>query len=238
MNPITCRLLICLIVLFSETNVVAQEPESLQRVAKPVTLFDGTDLRHWLSYSNNPTVALGDVWRVENGVLKCKGKPSGYLQTKRWYRDYEFNVNWRWPEGSQGGNSGVLVHTTIPLLFYGWPKSMEVQLRSTYAGEFWVIGDGVDVRVEDEEQRRGKPVAGNQHVHRRIKRLPGDFEKPIGQWNQMKIICRGDEIKIWVNGELANHGTGMTINQGAIALQSEGTAIEFKDISIKPLTDK
>ena len=51
----------------------------------------------------------------------------------------------------------------------------------------------------------------------------------------MKIICQGNEIKVFVNGQLANHGTEMTITEGAIALQSEGTPIEFKQILLKPL---
>jgi hypothetical protein len=53
----------------------------------------------------------------------------------------------------------------------------------------------------------------------------------------MKIVCRGKEIKVFVNGRLANHGTAMTIHQGAIALQSEGTPVDFKEISLKPLAE-
>ncbi len=215
-------------------TAVAQEPESLQPLAKEVQLFDGSDLKQWLFMTKNDSVSQQDVWSVKDGVLRCKGKPAGYLQTKYWYRDYELNLKWRW-SGEKGGNSGVLVHASTPLLFYGWPKSMEVQLQAGSAGDFWVIGEGVDIRVENEADRRRKPVAGNQHSHRRIRRLAGDFEKPVGQWNEAKIICDGDEVKVFINGELANHGTNMTINAGAIALQSEGRPVEFKDISIKPL---
>jgi hypothetical protein len=149
----------------------AQEPEELRPLNEEVVLFDGGKLNQWLFFTRKDDVVQPDVWSVENGVLRCTGKPSGYLQTKRWYRDYELNLQWRWP-GKKGGNSGVLVHTTTPLLFYGWPKSMEVQLQSGSAGDFWVIGKGVDIRVENESQRRVKPVAGNQHSHRRIRRLP------------------------------------------------------------------
>lgn len=212
----------------------AQEPEELTPLAKEVTLFDGGVLDAWTFYTDDAKTKQSDVWSVADGVLKCKGQPSGYLQTKRWYRDYELKLQWRWP-GKKGGNSGVLVHTTTPLVFYGWPKSMEVQLHSGSAGDFWVICKGVDVRVENETARRPKPVAGNQHSHRRIKRLAGDFENPVGQWNTMKVICAGDDIKVYINDKLANHGTMMTITEGAIALQSEGTAVEFKDISLMPL---
>ncbi len=57
----------------------------------------------------------------------------------------------------------------------------------------------------------------------------------MGQWNQMEITCRGDEVLVKVNGELVNHATNCNVTQGAICLQSEGTPIEFRNIVIKPL---
>jgi hypothetical protein len=214
--------------------IQSQEPEKLLPLAEETELFNGTDLNGWLFFTKNDTVKVEDVWTVADGVLKCTGKPAGYLQTKLWYRDYELELQWRWP-GEKGGNSGVLVHTSTPLLFYGWPKSMEVQLQAKAAGDFWVICEGVDIRVEDEANRRPKPKAGDQHSHRRIKRLAGEFENPVGEWNKMKVICRADAVQVFVNDKLVNEGTACTVTEGAIALQSEGTPIEFKQIRIKPL---
>ena len=235
------RLIMAFTLLFASINAVpacGQEPESLQALAEDVELFNGKDLTGWLFFTNDDEVQQDAVWSVVDGVLKCTGKPAGYLQTKRWYRDYELILQWRWP-GERGGNSGVLVHTTTPLLFYGWPKSMEVQLQAGNAGDFWVIGTGVDVRVEDESNRRPQPKPGNQHSHRRIKRLKNDatetVEKPVGEWNTMKVICDDNEIKVFVNDVLVNHGTEMTVTEGAIALQSEGRPIEFKNINVSVL---
>ena len=229
--------LILVALFYSQVDCsLAQEPEKLLPLSQPIELLDGQSLKGWTYYSNDESTELEDVWSVADGVLKCAGKPAGYLQTKRWYRDYELNLEWRWP-GERGGNSGVLVHATTPLVFYGWPKSMEIQLQSGRAGDFWVICEGVDVRVADEEQRRAKQKAGNQHTHRRIQRLEGDFENEVGEWNSMKVVCRADQIKVWVNDQLVNHGTEMTISEGAIALQSEGTAIEYRDINLRPLNE-
>jgi hypothetical protein len=61
------------------------------------------------------------------------------------------------------------------------------------------------------------------------------FEKPLNQWNEMKIVCVDDEIKVLINGAVANHGTRSSVNEGAIALQSEGTSVEFRNIRIQPL---
>lgn len=227
---------LCLLVFAAPAN--SQSPEELLSLAQEEELFNGQDLKGWIFFSNDDDAVVEDTWSVADGVLKCKGTPSGYLQTRRWYRDYELELQWRW-SGKKGGNNGVLVHTTTPLLFYGWPQSMEVQLQSGSAGDFWVIGKDVDIRVDDEENRRAKPVAGNQHTHRRIARLElspeKPIEKPIGQWNTMRIICDADTVTVFVNGQKVNHGTNCTVDRGGISLQSEGTPAEFRNIRIKPL---
>jgi len=214
--------------------VFAQFDEELAPLAAAETLFNGQDLQGWVFFSKNQEAEVGDVWSVQDGVLKCAGNPRGYLQTRRWYRDYELSLEWRW-SGDKGGNNGVLIHSTVPLMFGGWPQSLEVQLQSGSAGDFWVIGKNVDVDVENADQRRVKRVGKNRHKHRRIKRLQSDPEKPIGQWNTMRIISNGDEIKVFVNDVKVNHGTNCTVTQGGIALQSEGTPAEFRNIQIKPL---
>lgn len=233
---------LCLTIILTIANSLlicpleAQEPEELRPVESEIDLFNGKDLDDWIFYSRKDNVDREQVWQVEDGVLKCNGKPSGYLQTKRWYRDYELELEWRWP-GEKGGNSGVLIHTTTPQLFFGWPKSLEVQLQAGSAGDFWVIGKAVDVRVENETLRRKKPKPGNQHSHRRIRRLEGEFENKVGEWNRMKIICQKDRIQVFVNDQLANDGTSSTVSEGAISLQSEGTAIEFRKVRIRPLAE-
>lgn len=239
-SPLNCRpffiaSLGLVTLFFSLANISsAQEPEELTPVSEERQLFNEKNLNGWVFYTPDEKTKVEDVWTVEEGILKCTGQPAGYLQTKRWYRDYQLELQWRWP-GESGGNSGVLVHTSTPLVFYGWPRSLEVQLMAGNAADFWVICKGVDIRVENESDRRPAPKAGDQHSHRRIRRLAGDFEKPVGEWNTMKVICRDDEIQVFINGELANHGTECTVTEGAIALQSEGTPIEFREIQIKPL---
>ena len=225
----------CLSILLT-TSLLSQSPEELQSLAQEQELFNSKDLKGWIFVSRDEDAVVEDVWSVSDGILKCTGNPKGYLQTRQWYRDYELELQWRW-SGDKGGNNGVLVHATTPVLFFGWPQSLEVQLRSGAAGDFWVIGKNVDIRVENEEKRRVKPVAGNQHKHRRIKRLESSPEKPIGQWNTMRIICDDDTITVFVNDEKVNHGTNCTVNQGGIALQSEGTPAEFRNIRIKPLSN-
>ena len=48
------------------------------------------------------------------------------------------------------------------------------------------------------------------------------------------IVCDGRQIKIYINGELANECTTLR-GKGHIALQSEGGPIEFRNITLSEL---
>ena len=133
-------------------------------------------------------------------------------------------LKWRWPKGTKGGNNGVLVHCTTPGARSIWPKCIEVQLHRGNAGDFWIIGTELDVENEAERKQ------GRRHLN-----LTDDSEKPIGEWNEMEITCKGNEIFVKVNGDLVNHATNCSQTKGAIALQSEGALINYKDVVIKPI---
>jgi len=186
-------------------------------------LFNGQDLSNWKWETDTEGTKIDQVWSVADGVLHCKGKTRGYLRTKKDdYQDYRLVVQWRWP--AQGGNNGVLVHTTKPGALGVWPKSIEVQLAHKNAGDFWVIGTELDVPNEEERRK------GRRHLN-----LTDGSERPVGDWNEMEIVCRGDEILVTVNGELVNHATNCSVTRGAISLQSEGTPIEFRKVELRPL---
>jgi hypothetical protein len=184
-------------------------------------LFNGHNLFGWTYHLDKPGVRGGDVWSIKDGVLRCTGTPTGYLITKQNdFANYVLTVQWRWPE--KGGNNGVLVHVTKPNELGVWPKSFEVQLQSGDAGELWVIGTTLKVEhptTHIEDRRHKNNITG--------------AEKPLGQWNTMKIACLGDEITVDVNGYRVNRATKLNQQRGAIALQSEGTSIEFREISIR-----
>ena len=87
------------------------------------------------------------------------------------------------------------------------------------------------------EKRRGpKETWGSDgDKARRIINLTDGAEKTPGEWNTMIIECAGNSIKVWVNGELVNHGTDSTAKKGQIALQAEGSEVEFLKIELTPL---
>jgi len=66
----------------------------------------------------------------------------------------------------------------------------------------------------------------------RILNLTDGLEKPVGEWNNMVIECAGNTIKVWVNGVMVNHGTDCTASKGNIALQTEGSEVEFRKVEL------
>jgi len=206
--------------LIATESTLAAEPKGEQ------ALFNGRDLSGWTYHLDKEGVPMEDVWSVKDGVLACKGRPAGYLLTKKSdFENYVLTLAWRWP--AEPGNNGVLVHVTKPGELGVWPKCLEVQLAHENAGDFWVIGTTID--VENIEQRR----EGRRH-----KNLTDDSEQKPGEWNKMEITCRGDEVIVRVNGDLVNHATKVSQTKGAIALQSEGAPIEYRSIKLRKLEEK
>jgi len=185
-------------------------------------LWNGKDFVGWKLFTREPDHDVMKTWSVKNGLVRCEGKPAGYMRTEKDYADYLIHVEWRWPE--KGGNNGVLVHMSGEDKV--WPKSLECQLYSGNAGDFWVIG-GLETA---EHANGGKRVKG-----RRTLKLKDSTEKPPGQWNAYDIICKDDWIVVLVNGVLQNVATKCSASSGKICLQSEGTPIEYRNIYIEPL---
>ncbi len=116
-----------------------------------------------------------------------------------------------------------------------FPKSLEVQMQHLDAGDFWCIEE--DITVPDMEARRGPKenwgVNGNKA--RRIKNLTDGTEKPLGEWNTMVIECYKDAVKVWVNGIVVNEGINCTVTKGQIAVQAEGSEVEFSKLELRPI---
>ena len=91
--------------------------------------------------------------------------------------------------------------------------------------------------MPDMEKRRGPKEAWGvtEGKGRRIVNLTDSTEKPLGQWNRMTVECRDNTVMVWLNDELVNRGDGCTARQGQIALQAEGSEVEFRDLVLTPL---
>jgi hypothetical protein len=200
------------------------------------SLFNGQDLSGW--YMDVPELEKDSSLRipfiVREGKLVSLGTPQGHLITDNEFENYRLEVEYRFPE--EPGNCGVLVHASTPRRLYKmFPQSIEVQMMHENAGDFWVIGE--DIQVPDMEARRGpKENWGvTEGKGRRILNLTDGSEKPLGEWNHMLIECKGDEVKVWLNGDLVNHGFGATATKGKIAVQAEGAEVEFRKLELTKL---
>lgn len=205
----------------------------------PVALFNGKDLTGWHAdvpaADTNKNVAPSFL--VRDGKLISKGDPRGHLITDEVYRNYRLDAEYRFP--GQPGNCGVLVHASKPRALNDmFPQSIEVQMQSGNAGDFWCIQENIEVPDQDKRRPRkpGQQFGGGPKDARRILNLTDDSEKPAGEWNHMAIECVGREVKVHVNGTLVNHGFNATTNQGQIALQAEGAEVEFRKVELTPLT--
>jgi hypothetical protein len=208
--------------------------------AEPVQLFNGKDLAGWKpdipKADKNPGIEPSFI--VRDGMLVSLGNPRGQLITEKKFKNYKLVVEYRFP--GKPGNCGVLVHASrLRARGNMHPQSIEVQMMSGDAGDFWVIEE--DIKVPDMEQRRprqeGQKWGGGQNDARRILNLTDDSEKPLGEWNTMTILCKDDAITVHVNDDLVNQGSKATATEGKIALQAEGAEVEFRKIELTPLKD-
>lgn len=208
---------------------------SLAALASAEPLFNGKDLTGWTpdvpSADGKPETPPSFI--VRDGLLVSKGEPRGHLVSDKSYSNYKLEVEYRFT--GKPGNCGVLVHASEPRNLYKmFPKSIEVQMNSGDAGDFWCIGENIE--VPDMEKRRprkeGQAFGGSANDARRILNLTDDSEKPLGEWNTMVIECKNDEVIVHVNGVLVNHGTKSTATSGKLAIQAEGTEVEFRKVDL------
>lgn len=195
---------------------------SAQDAAKPVVptshleLFNGKDFSGWTFFMRT-NADPKQTWSVENGLIKCTGKPTGYLRTLENYRDYKVSVEWRF---IKAGNTGVTVHMQEPDKV--WPATIECQGQHNDQGDFWMQGGATCKDHTTKETRR-------------VKMTEPPHEKPVGEWNTFVVECSGDTVKIFVNDKLMNTATECSVSSGHIGLQSEGADLEIRKVSLDPL---
>lgn len=103
------------------------------------------------------------------------------LWTKDDYENFELELEYKvTPEG----NGGIIVYSTNT---DNWiPDSIEVQIGDY---DYWLEKFGPN--------GTDGAIFGFQGVKKR-------FSKPLGEWNTLRMVCRGKSIKVYINGELAN----------------------------------
>lgn len=178
-----------------------------------IDLLAGDRLDQWTAHLRDGG-AMDEVWSLEDGVLRCAGEPVGYIRTNADYTSYVLRLDWRF---ERAGNSGVLLRMVGEDTV--WPKSVEAQLQSGRAGDFWNIG-GFGMTVPDER------------TNGRNTRATHANERELGVWNHYEIVVDGPRVRLIVNDEVVNEATDVEVVAGKICLQSEGAPIEFRNVRL------
>jgi hypothetical protein len=188
-----------------------------------VNLFDGKTLDGWRGASK------GTGYVARDGVLACN-QQGGVLMTQEQYGDFHLKFEFKLTPGANNG-IGIRVPTNMRDAAY----------------------DGMEIQILDntsEQYTNLQPYQYHGSIYG-IAPAKRGFLRPVGQWNEEEIICRGKQVTIRLNGEtivdanIAAASTpetldhrehpGLSREAGHVALCGHGAELEFRNIRIKPL---
>ncbi len=194
---------------------------------KKIELFNGQDLDNWNIIVDSEDGEPKDLFYVEDGVMHTLGDPFGYIRTKESYSNYKLHVEWRWT--GEPSNSGVLTNIQGKEMIF--PHCIEAQLMNGNAGDIVLMGKGAGITVRDSAYM----VTSEERRYMAIPKFEESSENAAGEWNSYDITSLDGTLELRVNGVLQNTGTDMTLTEGNIALQSEGSPLQFRNIYLQPL---
>ncbi len=202
-----------------------------------VSLFDGSTTNGWHTYLRD-TVASG--WTAVDGELRfdpsVPAEGRGDIVTDGSYENFELELEWKI---SAGGNSGIFIGVHEDSAYSNtYRTGLEMQVLDNI--------DGKDNQIETHLAGTLYDMMGNSEVSQ---------PKPVGEWNEVKIVKNNGHITFWLNGiqtahveigsdqwnELLNNskfkdweGFG-TYSKGKIGLQDHGDVVAYRNIRIKEL---
>jgi len=207
----------------------------------PKATIDGTG-DGWRALGEDDFVNVNcaaDTWTWKDGGVHCTGKPTGVMRTAKRYTNFELVCQWMHLRSA--GNSGVFVWATDESIDRlakagkpGLPSGIEVQvLDLEYGGKNkadWYTSHG-DVFPVGVKMTPFPPLSPNGSRSFPSKNL----SKGVNQWNHYYIRAINGEVRLWVNGEEVSGGAKCNPCTGYLALESEGSPIDFKNLRIREL---
>jgi hypothetical protein len=194
-------------------------------------LFNGEDLTGWNVELSNKRADPNGAFTVKDGVLICRGRPNGYIYTRKTYKNYVLRFDWRYTvqddptsEGILEGYGAALLHIQPPHKV--WPTCIKVDGRNKDAGQICAIGFKKGDKNPPRFTRKVKEA-------KRDKAQKKAFKKE-GEWNTTTIISKDGSITSKVNGILIDAGKANLL-KGPIGFQAGGAGIELRNIIIKEL---
>lgn len=168
------------------------------------------------------TIENGGTFTIDNGVLRAEGS-EGWLRFPGEFRDARLRIELRFT--TDNGDSGVFLRAVPDRAFArGWPnRSYQVQLLNPRAGGTLPPVGSVF--------RHGMPN-GETELDREA--LDRAFTG-TGEWQVLEIELEGTDLTAWLNGTLVTRASGIEDIAGAIGIQSETRAVEFRRIDLQEI---
>lgn len=183
-----------------------------------------------------------------DGELHLISEKNWFFSTKKVYEDFVLEAEVKMPDTSEYSNSGII--------FRG-------QIVETDKGK-QIIGYQVDIDPSDRRWTGGLFDQGRRKwlypIHPTRSHPDVDFAANyLGKWtkeqsdayrhltwNKVKIVCKGSDIRIFINDVLTTHVKDVKDSKGVIAFQHHGSKayreerdksniVRFRDITIKTL---
>lgn len=184
-------------------------------------LFDGKSLDGWKFHGGKK-----DTWAVDSkaGTFYTAKGGGGWLMTEKEYGNFELRAEFKVPKG---GNSGVA-------------------LRAPMKGD--PAYQGMEIQILDDPSYKGLQkwqATGSIYGVVAASSVP---TKPVGEWNQYRIVCKGRRVTVELNGtkvvdaDLDDHKEkhakahpGILRDKGHVGFQEHGGKVEFRNVFIKEL---
>jgi len=172
------------------------------------SLFDGKSMSAWRIFKtdNAPkmceTPGAKDCWEIVNGVLQKDGHAND-IASKEQFGDFEFELEWKIGDAS---NSGVFYRGTDEFNQIYW-SAPEYQLLDN---------------VNAADNKKDNHLAGSVYD---LYAAPKDAARPANEWNQTRIVAKGNHVEHWLNGKKA-----VEYDLGSEALKTLVAGSKFKDM--------
>jgi len=200
-----------------------------------ISLFNGKDLSGWKGLVANPierskmskdtlTAKQAEAdeimrkgWQVVNGELLFTGHGDNLATVKK-YGDFELLVDWKiYNDGKKDGDAGIYLRGTP-----------QVQMWDTSRRDAGAqVGSG---GLYNNQKNESKPLKV--------------ADKPLGDWNNFRIIMIGDKVTVYLNGELVTDKITLEnywdralplFPEEQIELQAHGSRVGYKNIYIREI---
>lgn len=184
-------------------------------------LFDGKTLDGWKNPYN-----WGKA-EVVGGEIHLTGDKKYFLITEKTYGDFVFEGEVLLPSGT--ANSGFMFRAHAePNKVVGYQAEVDGDEKRMWSGGLY-----------DESRRMWfvSPIKGDAASEAAFKaRAEGAFKR--NDWNTYRITCKGNRIKIEVNGVVTSEFEDDQDASGVIGIQhhgEKGQTYKFRNLRIKPL---